>query len=1384
MLNRSSNVAVFENTAIEAESQIYMERELILGENLLQIYPEALSPIIFHGADKFRPTDHQGSSRPNEGGSSSIGYFRETSTGALWVGKVPAFPSEENNPEIQACLEIISAGIYAYYGVFVPLLTIGKSLPISPKDDWIAIFEEYEIRHSTHLLSRWLGRFTPYGKSNNPIIMKQKWQREPTNQFSLMIDNRPIAERGLGKILAIAQWLNDNDVIGGVTGANIGYEFQTDLNGKLYARTCKIDTGEAFFDFSKREARQMPSQLRIDRNDPEGVSLSQLPDITQQEFLLTLHQIIQTPKTVLKQFFVREGARCLQRQTPYKLVRDTIGSIDNAVAVLQIRRQKLELQYKEEILLATTRYNQEISQKKRTIAPSVPKPVYIDRIQDENVRSMAGRALFLHTQIEMQQNLHFYVEGDVISRLNAQDRTSLTQIFDMFLNQSTDRVLLLLGEAGSGKSAAMQQLVYRLWYQYNQQIASSQSAVAWLYRLWQPLPQLPIPLFIELKRFTDVTVNQCVERVLQETYHLTQQQIDHHKQETSFLFILDGYDEIGGRPEVNLYHGNRLEEWRRSKIVISCRNTDKMAEKFELFSPGRTNLGLQIRYLAPFTLAQIQTYIDRQPTVIKAQYHTLLQQQPNLIQFIENPLILVLVIKVLPDLISSNGSQAKALTQTALYSAFIQQWFVKQETRLTLFLGELPAATIQETFQLFAANLAFAMIKNKVTIVSEDEASSLHSQQYFTSADEKDAFYARLACPLKFQERKYSFIHQSFLEYFAALYMAQQLSLPPLQNQQEVRDIVNLLKAEKHNPGYKIIWTFLAGLVSTPAYAAGAQYVWGVLIDLETDDTPALVTLGVHPQIKKLYKYSLFTREALLTHFNNPELALPTVLDILKNKIAHITAWDNICQIKELMHIWDRDYWDGDYVEVDEASVIARQQYEQQQTQYQHDRGMLGLVDIKALTVLELLSQIPSWILHLDTIKKRLVDWRGHICDEAIDSLSRFGIKDESILNTLRVLLRYEAVPRGKDTTSKMFASDLENDVRREAAIALGKLGASDETTLRSLRETLRDNKEHVRVFAAQTLGKMRANDEETLNALRELLRETSDHSYCPHAPVRVAAVISELGVQDDAVWEIIRRNRGICGHALQVLGEIGVRDEATLKVIRSFLTDYDERIRERASVALEKINIRYSNARSVVHVPQMDIDRNTSNSTESRLGGDINAIMVCALKDLESADKYVCRRAAKTIKHFTPKFHDIETLRILVKKSDDIRRSDIEVIYPINIALLRIPPRAYAVLPELKSNITAQRFFVISIWLNSSTVLVDIEKNKIIIDEQQFELPGTIEELGAFAMQLQGFQEELFRLIASPDLSIILRALTQPPPFTQQVDLYDETLRYSGVSY
>ena len=171
MLNRSSNVAVFENTAIEAESQIYMERELILGENLLQIYPEALSPIIFHGADKFRPTDHQGSSRPNEGGSSSIGYFRETSTGALWVGKVPAFPSEENNPEIQACLEIISAGIYAYYGVFVPLLTIGKSLPISPKDDWIAIFEEYEIRHSTHLLSRWLSRFTPYGKSNNPIIM-------------------------------------------------------------------------------------------------------------------------------------------------------------------------------------------------------------------------------------------------------------------------------------------------------------------------------------------------------------------------------------------------------------------------------------------------------------------------------------------------------------------------------------------------------------------------------------------------------------------------------------------------------------------------------------------------------------------------------------------------------------------------------------------------------------------------------------------------------------------------------------------------------------------------------------------------------------------------------------------------------------------------------------------------------------------------------------------------------------------------------------------------------------------------------------------------------------------------------------------------------------
>ena len=713
---------------------------LTLTESL-SCFEQALSPIAFHKTNEFQPTTHLGNDRPENGTSPSIGYFQEVSSAALWIGKMPVFTGIKSHSPVPACLEIIAAGIYAYYGVVIPHLAVGNDFPVNPQGAWIDTFKEDKIHCAPHVLSRWLGRFTPYGELNNPTAIKDRWETQQQTDCAIRIDGQLILERGLGKILAIAQWLNDNDVIGG-SGGNIGYEFQTDLKGVLYVRTCKIDTGEAFSGFAQRISRDIAPQIRMDRNDPTGVMLSTLPKTTRREFLLTLFQIMQTPNEVLIRFFMREGAECLRADSVR--VRNTIGSVDQAITTLKARRQKLSEYYAAAIQEVVTQYRCE----QQGFIPPIPNPMHA--IEDDNIRFMRDQAFADYASVEIQQALHFYVEVDVVAAYRRQERLGLTQIIRAFLREESNRVLLLLGESGSGKSISSQKLGYQLWETYGQ----------------NPSHPSSIPVLIALKRFTEHTVAQCVERTLQEDYHFTQVQISYHQRNSAFVFILDGYDEIGGQPEVNLYHANRLSEWRYAKVIITCRSTDKASNNLLLFSPNHDNAsGLCTKYLASFSLAQIQAYVDKQPQTIGAQFDFLLHAHPHLIQLIENPFILVLVTQVLPVLL---GIQAGGITRHTLYSAFMQQWFSKQETRLTTFLGGLAPANIQGTFRIFSEKLAFNMLINKVNTVQKcDAADSLWQRFFMPTRGER--FHARLACPLKTQGDAFDFIHQSFIEYFGIL---------------------------------------------------------------------------------------------------------------------------------------------------------------------------------------------------------------------------------------------------------------------------------------------------------------------------------------------------------------------------------------------------------------------------------------------------------------------------------------------------------------------------------------------------------------------------------------------------------------------------------------
>ncbi len=384
---------------------------------------------------------------------------------------------------------------------------------------------------------------------------------------------------------------------------------------------------------------------------------------------------------------------------------------------------------------------------------------------------------------------------------------------------SRRKVLLLLGDTGSGKSLFCQDLVTRLWQNYK--------------------PGNPIPLFISLSRLQN-PLDNAIEETLA-AYGFSAEQIATLKKEQQFIFVLDGYDEI--HLFKNLYVTNKLSEWQ-ARTIITCRSqylyylsdTDKHFMPFH--GEKRQPQLLQQFYVAPFSEKEIVAYVQQyeklngQAIVADLKDHKsdaksaetpkpVLYQQlisiPGLQTLINTPFLLHLAVEALPDILvkyksphpnslPSTGEGAfkeqQKLTQAALYDVFIERWFTRQELKLkTSKHIDEKAADPKPNFWKFCKELAVMMRAQNVTLINYVPASisklaptsnkSNPWKQFFR--EEKEIELLRSACPIrKLGQNQYGFIHASLIEYFAtrAMYeeaIAQQ-SQPTAMNIAAVRD--------------------------------------------------------------------------------------------------------------------------------------------------------------------------------------------------------------------------------------------------------------------------------------------------------------------------------------------------------------------------------------------------------------------------------------------------------------------------------------------------------------------------------------------------------------------------------------------------------------------
>ncbi|KAG0301629.1 hypothetical protein BGZ98_008181 [Dissophora globulifera] len=332
---------------------------------------------------------------------------------------------------------------------------------------------------------------------------------------------------------------------------------------------------------------------------------------------------------------------------------------------------------------------------------------------------------------------------------------------------SNQKVMLILGDSGAGKSTFNRALECELWRAYDKKKGQ-------------------IPLFISLPVIDKPEQGLIVKHLHKMGFRGSQ--IRELKERRKFILICDGYDE--SKQTHNLYTSNRLNlpgEWC-AQMIISCRSEYLGLDYQSLFQPptnqnyGYSERLFQEAVIVPFSKSRVEDYVEQYVSINKSFWRTkdylqALDQTPRLLDLVTNPFLLTLALEVLPHLMDPGQSLSDTqVTRVALYDQFVEQWLDRGEKRLAekdlthqeqkVFQRLSDEGFVQNGID-FLKKLAAAIYKEQagypVVEYSHFKDEGTWKEAFFCQNDAKDLL--REACPLTHSGNQYRFIHRSLLEY-------------------------------------------------------------------------------------------------------------------------------------------------------------------------------------------------------------------------------------------------------------------------------------------------------------------------------------------------------------------------------------------------------------------------------------------------------------------------------------------------------------------------------------------------------------------------------------------------------------------------------------------
>ncbi|MEM7589856.1 MAG: NACHT domain-containing protein, partial [Myxococcota bacterium] len=375
-------------------------------------------------------------------------------------------------------------------------------------------------------------------------------------------------------------------------------------------------------------------------------------------------------------------------------------------------------------------------------------------------------------------------EKEILSNKKSNTNAAGPALYDLhkhvlqFLDDPQQQVLLLQGNAGSGKSLYGRHLEHAVWQTYHGKERTL-------------LQTKRVPIFISLPKAYDTQQpdKNIIDSALTQK-GLNKATIAMLKQRAQkgdhFVFILDSYDEIEAK--INLYKKHRLYDWHNSKFIVSSRlgyvQDSDVTKLFSNCNNITTNFLAQT-YIAPFSRNLIDQYIKvfQQSKFnipwsqfnIKwdvEKYKKAMAHFSGLDEMARDPFAVNLILSTLPQLVEQHASSSKQITRTQLYDAFSQQHFDREMGKAGK-TQSIDQEELHNQAEEYAEDLAFAMFVEDTQIAIAPHRRNVNAWKKFF--DKKNIHLMRCN-PIKGTGGdRCSFSHKSFQEYFTAQKMVNEI---------------------------------------------------------------------------------------------------------------------------------------------------------------------------------------------------------------------------------------------------------------------------------------------------------------------------------------------------------------------------------------------------------------------------------------------------------------------------------------------------------------------------------------------------------------------------------------------------------------------------------